>query len=279
MKAQLGAFARKTLVGSSGQWLLKQATAVYSVYSRGGYTPVSIQDGLWIHKTPDGYLIDRYANFSATMSHYRTQTMDYWGYLYKPQLGDVIIDIGAGIGTEVACFSPAIGAEGVLVSVEAHPSTFHALDLFCRLNGFENVKRVHAAVHSSEEPVFIDNPTSHVGSSIVNQREGVMVPGTTVDHLVAQYKLSQVDFIKMNIEGAEQYALNGMAEVLRKTRYVCIACHDFKADRTGEEGFRTKALVKAFLEELGFVVVERKGDSRPWVNDQVNAYNSSLVNS
>jgi FkbM family methyltransferase len=279
MKQKIGTLIRKTLNRPGGQLILGKIASIYSLYSRGGYTPVYTKDGLWIHKTSDGYIIDRYVNFSATISDYKLKAEASWCYTYKPRSGDIIIDVGAGIGTEAAFFSPEIGSTGVLVSVEANPVTFHALNLFCELNGFANVKRVHAAIHDNEEPVYIENSTSHVSNSIINSNQGggVMVTGMTVDQLVKRYDLTRVDFIKMNIEGAEQYALGGMKETLNKTKYICISCHDFKADCKGVDWFRTKVLVKTFLEEQGFVIVERKGDSRPWVKDQVNAYNPCLV--
>jgi UDP-3-O-acyl-N-acetylglucosamine deacetylase len=45
---------------------------------------------------------------------------------------------------------------------------------------------------------------------------GVKVPLTTVDKLVQELQLDKVDFIKMDIEGAEVKALQGAAETLKR---------------------------------------------------------------
>jgi hypothetical protein len=45
-----------------------------------------------------------------------------------------------------------------------------------------------------------------------------MVPLTTIDALVAKYQLERVDFIKMDIEGAEMAAIRGAAQTLRRFR-------------------------------------------------------------
>ena len=66
--------------------------------------------------------------------------------------------------------------------------------------------------------------------------------------------LSQVDFLKMNIEGAERLALSGLGEMVRKTKNVCIACHDFLANEGGPNEMRTKADVIRFLKQNGFAV-------------------------
>jgi hypothetical protein len=41
---------------------------------------------------------------------------------------------------------------------------------------------------------------------------------TTIDHVAAKYGLDRVDFIKMDIEGAEQAALEGGLATIRKHR-------------------------------------------------------------
>src|ERR1022692_2467990 len=37
---------------------------------------------------------------------------DWWFYQYKPKEGDVIVDIGAGIGDDAMVFSQAVGKQG-----------------------------------------------------------------------------------------------------------------------------------------------------------------------
>ena len=46
----------------------------------------------------------------------------------------------------------------------------------------------------------------------------VKVPLTTIDHLVAELKISRIDFVKMDIEGSEKPALEGGRQSIRRFR-------------------------------------------------------------
>ena len=61
---------------------------------------------------------------------------------------------------------------------------------------------------------------SGMGSVAVARRTGrtFQVEATTLDELVQRFGLSRVDYIKMDIEGAERFALEGAQETLRNFR-------------------------------------------------------------
>jgi FkbM family methyltransferase len=64
------------------------------------------------------------------------------------------------------------------------------------------------------------SPTNSAADSVVMRPEGAQegprVPLTTIDNLVAELKLDRVDYIKMDIEGAEQNALRGARATLAR---------------------------------------------------------------
>jgi FkbM family methyltransferase len=64
------------------------------------------------------------------------------------------------------------------------------------------------------------DPKNSAADSFVIQRQGAVdlekVPLTTIDKLVAELQLPQVDYIKLDIEGAEPRALTGAKETLAK---------------------------------------------------------------
>jgi hypothetical protein len=67
-----------------------------------------------------------------------------------------------------------------------------------------------------------------------------------------------------------------MNAVIRRIAHAKIACHDFKADRTGNDFFRTKTIITEFLQDHGFEIVQMFFEEA-WAKDYVFAYNRALT--
>ena len=214
-------------------------------------------DGEWVQKFPSCTLVEPRLTL-WTPKQVEQQTFHFFLYKYLPSEGDTIVDVGAGSGWETLLFSRGVGVSGRVISIEAHPRTFRCLSKMCEKNRLENVTLVQAAVGDQEREVQISDSNEHEANSIIGVGSGIRVAGTTLDSIFRSFGLSQVDFLKMNIEGAERLALAGMGEMLQKTRNVCIACHDFLADQGGPNELRTKADVIRFLKQNGFAVFLRE---------------------
>ena len=99
----------------------------------------------------------------------------------------------------------------------------------------------------------------------------LQVAGISLDELVERENVQRIDFLKINIEGAEAMAMRGMDRTLRITRALCISCHDFRADAGEGEFFRTRRLIQDCVEHAGFRMVSRASDLRPDIACQVDA--------
>ena len=109
----------------------------------------------------------------------------------------------------------------------------------------------------------------HVANSVLDGGGGVTVRSRSLDSLLDELGIATVDLLKMNIEGAEQAAVKGMANSARRMRYVAISCHDFIADAGGSEQFRTREFIKAALRDHGFEIAQRTDAPHPWLRDTV----------
>jgi FkbM family methyltransferase len=234
-------------------------------------------DGLWIRRAgphyfpdPEMFLADekKWQRWPALAEKFLRDAGDYWFHVYKPQPGHVIVDIGAGRGEDVFAFSRAAGPSGRVVAIEPHPVSYQVLAKFCALNGLANVERLNYACVS--EPAHLEIETLPVWESNYvrageRSRTSHPVEGLPFDSLSERYGIDRIDFLKMNIEGAERVALPGCRAALGRARHVCIAAHDFRAARGEGEQFRTLAFVRQFLTDAGFEIVTRDDDPRYYV--------------
>jgi FkbM family methyltransferase len=135
--------------------------------------------------------------------------------------GEIVLDCGAHIGVFTSK-ALELGAAKV-VAVEPDPSNLESLRRnFSREIAAGRVVLAPVAVWSSEGKLSLHLGThGNTGvNSVVADQGGtsVEVPATTIDRLVDRLRLPRVDFIKMDIEGAEREALRGAAATLKKYR-------------------------------------------------------------
>jgi Methyltransferase FkbM domain len=112
----------------------------------------------------------------------------------------------------------------------------------------------------------------------VNRSQGIPVLASTIDAICQRLDLGKIDFLKMNIEGAERLAIRGVIETLKRTKVLCICCHDSLAEASKDDQLRTKAVVKRFLQENGLRVEQPDDpDLPPYVRDQIWGYSAQRV--
>jgi len=237
-------------------------------------------DAGWIRRVGDYYLAEsttfdwqagQIAAWRDDLGDILDMHRDWWFYQYKPKEGDVVLDVGAGGGEATLLFSKSVGRRGRVLSVEAHPTTFQLLQKTCRYNQLDqNTTCLQRAVMDKAGNISIDK-RAHQGSTVrlsENHDPSLLhIAASSLDELCADQSISQVDFLKMNIEGAERFAIQGMPRMIERTRALCIACHDFIGAR--DDFYRTKALVIDYLRNHNFEVVTREQRPEPWARDHV----------
>jgi FkbM family methyltransferase len=224
-----------------------------------------------------GWLSCRYADGRITLDGMGDpalidrETEHIFHFAFAPSAGDVVVDAGAGVGTEVLLFSRLVGPRGKVVAIEAHPESFRRLQAIVALNRLSNVVAVHAAVADAAGTIEISDYAEPVLNTTVGVTgRGIPVRAETLDRLLAELHVDRATFLKMNIEGGEVDALRGFREGLLRAESVAIGCHDFLAeDGRGSEAMRTKASVRQLVEAAGFGIATRDEHELPWVRDYV----------
>jgi FkbM family methyltransferase len=146
-----------------------------------------------------------------------TDKKDELKRLFTVHPGDVVLDLGAFVGFGAMRLSEFVGADGWIVSVEAHPSNQRLLSMNVQVNGISNVKIVPKGVWHEPGQVILhceEFQRNSLLDDIVTERGQVTVPTDSVDNMVRDLGLTKVSLASITINGAEIEALQGMERVL-----------------------------------------------------------------
>lgn len=168
------------------------------------------ENGLQLWTTPRGEFWMPEASSSVEFGTLAEQELEVYGSGPSGvHPGDVVIDCGADIGTFTRTALHA-GASHV-IAVEPAPEKEPCLR--------RNFEQEIAAGRVTIVTVGVWNKFERLplsGGSVAMSRgpSADFVQLTTLDNLVAELKLDRVDFVKMDIEGAEKQALEGARHML-----------------------------------------------------------------
>ncbi len=148
--------------------------------------------------------------------------------------GDTVIDIGANIGELALRISGLVGAGGRVIAIEAHPRIFGYLEGNVAANRAANIECLNYAVSNSGGTIrFSDNRWDELNSIVSGPEEvpHVEVPAIRLDDLPRS--LPRVDLLKIDVEGAEKFVLEGAGEMLRRTGCVYFESNESHFARNG----------------------------------------------
>jgi len=145
---------------------------------------------------------------------------DWSGDYLKVKEGDVFVDVGAHIGRYTLPVARTVGEKGLVIAVEADAGNCNCLRNNIKLNNLHNIITINAAAWSNNESLkFYPRESSEGGSIKKNMTDQgdnyVEVNGRTIDSILKEVKAEiQVDWIKIDVEGAELEVLKGLNRTL-----------------------------------------------------------------
>lgn len=139
--------------------------------------------------------------------------------------GDVVLDIGANIGYYTLIFAKLVGEEGKVFTFEPDPDNFALLKKNVKINGYQNVILVQKAVSNKTAMIRLylseDNKGDHRIYDSHDGRKSIKIEATRLDDYFTNYN-GRINFIKIDIQGAESGALQGMSNLLKNNKSVKI---------------------------------------------------------
>jgi FkbM family methyltransferase len=175
---------------------------------------------------------------------------DAW---WQPGPGDVAADIGCHIGSYAV---PALAAGAVVYAIDPSAAYTRTLRGICEANGLDTA-RLHVinealAGEDGYPPEFraaldaAPYPEHHAGAG---------ASFTTLDRLAAREGIRRLDWVKIDVEGAELGVLRGGLETLRSLRpRLLIEDHTDVYPFVAE--MRSAERCRELLEDAGYAVLE-----------------------
>jgi FkbM family methyltransferase len=154
--------------------------------------------------------------------------------------GMTFVDAGSHWGYFGLLAAERVGPSGRVIAIEAHPAIYEELAANVRLNGMTWLTSVHTALNASDGPVTLagfDETSNCFETAFVTDEatsaNSFTVPGRKLDSLLDELGIGDVDFLKMDIEGAEALCLPTMAPALARHRYkrIMLELHPQYVDR------------------------------------------------
>jgi FkbM family methyltransferase len=207
--------------------------------------------------------------------------------------GFTVLDIGANIGFFSLIYAKGVGSEGRVFSFEPGPENVAILRKNIEANGYTNVEIIPKAVSDTSRSVDLYLSDYNVGDHRIydpyektkdwgktsaayeklahrDRRESVSVETVVLDDFFAGRE-SPIDFVKIDVQGAEGGVVNGMRRILTENKNV-VVFSEFWPAGMAMYGFPAKNFL-AFFKDFGFEmyeVDEKKGfQSIPATSDML----------
>lgn len=215
------------------------------------------RDGLELWDTPKGpYWIPKGNRYVLPFNLAEMEAHIYGSGEHFVRAGDIVLDCGASDG-DFSRQALDAGAK-LVVAIELSPASVECL----RRNLAPEIAAGRAIVYP--KGVWDKNDTLPLNISDANFAANSVVlhaPGahatflaqlTTIDQIVHELALSRVDFIKMDIEGAEVNALHGARETLRRFRPRLAIATEHKPDDETAIPNAVRAIQSDYHAECGY---------------------------
>lgn len=183
--------------------------------------------------------------------------------LLKP--GDTFVDLGANEGYFSVIAARLCGASGRVLAIEPQQRLLPVIQENLRLNQSQSVALLNAAVGAVEGTAVMHlTASTNTGGSGFERRSKFALPTQevamhTLEQVLDQQGIAQVDLMKVDIEGFEYEALLGSPRVFEQQRVKAVALElhpTLLADR-GKDA----ADITALLARCGYEAIQKFGNS------------------
>lgn len=143
--------------------------------------------------------------------------VDVYEQVFKVDLGDIVIDVGAGAGDFVIKAAREVGDTGRVVAIEPDQRNIALCRYNVERNGLSNNVEIIAKAAGSRRTkaqLYLSSISAGHHSIMELSNTSIEVDMDSLDNIASELGLSHVDFIKIDAEGAELEILKGTERLL-----------------------------------------------------------------
>jgi FkbM family methyltransferase len=214
-------------------------------------------------------LADTYVSRGCLLDAYETNETNFIRKHLKQ--GDVFADIGANLGWFTLLASTIVGPSGHVHAFEPQPETFRRFSDTLNSNDLGGgVTAYHCGLSNRPGELFINHvvDTDNMGGAfIADTPVPGMVSAKVQSHTLDSLNLDRLNFIKIDVEGAEHKALLGGQKTILRNRPIILS----EVNRTALKnvsGVSAGAFIQ-YLVNLGYrsVLIDEGGVGREVTSD------------
>jgi FkbM family methyltransferase len=188
--------------------------------------------------------------------------------------GMTVLDIGAHCGFHTLLLSKSVGPQGRVLAFEPSPFNLKRLRLHLAMNSCRNVKVLPWALGEEDESGTLYEVKGNTVLNSLRPQANTMAARPTVvavkplDKVLGELRIEKVDFIKLDVEGAELAALKGAERLLRAVPRPVILC-EVQEETTRAWGYSSREIVELLsAREFAWFGLNEQGELIPAGEEQ-----------
>jgi len=149
------------------------------------------------------------------------EPLELYLFKYRPKPGDIVFDCGAYCGVSTYLFSKMVGPSGKVFAFEPDHQNYEMLIKNIQNLNMKNVIPINKGIYSANTEIsfYSEGGSSSAAVEYSNQSGRSFLSKINVVTLETAFNelgLNRLDFVKMDIEGAEIEAISGSLTFLRE---------------------------------------------------------------
>ena len=141
------------------------------------------------------------------------------------QPGMIAVDVGANVGLHTIGLAARVGPTGRVHAIEPDPANFELLAKAVKHAHFENVRLLRSAASDRAGELLLYVSAGNRGdhrTTPTETRRSLPVSAVVLDDVLTNEP--RVDFVKIDVQGAEVAVLRGLRETIRRSPGIGLLC-------------------------------------------------------